>query len=172
MLLLPVLALPLFAQQASLITDFDAAQLANTIAAQTEKLAPMIEQIHTADWVAKGAAPTYNQLREGALAQNKAIVAGMRQLADHPQKLSEGLTALFHIQSLEMELVSLDPGLRKYQNAALADLLSSMLAEGNRNRDRFRQYVVDLAAQKEQQFEVADKEAQRCRESISKGRRN
>jgi hypothetical protein len=73
---------------------------------------------------------------------------------------------------MEMELISLDPGLRKYQNAALADLISSILAEGNRNRDRFRQYVVDLAGSKEQQFDVADKEAQRCRESISKGRRN
>jgi hypothetical protein len=122
--------------------------------------------------VAKGAAPTYNQLRDGALGQSKAIVGAMHDLAQHPTKLSDCLSALFRIQSMEMELISLDPGLRKYQNSALADLISSLLAEGNRNRDRFRQYVVDLAASKEQQFDVADKEAQRCRESIMKGRRN
>ena len=154
------------------MTDYDATQLINAVAEQTHKLAPMIEQIKTDEWVAKGAAPTYTELAHGALAQNQAIVTAMRELAQHPTKLSECLTALFRIQSMEMELISLDPGLRKYQNAALADLISSILAEGHRNRDRFQQYVVDLTAHKEQQFDVADKEAQRCRESISKGRRN
>ena len=154
------------------MTEYDAVQLFNVVADQTQKLAPMIEQINTPDWVAKGAAPTYSQLRDGALAQNKAIVSAMHDLVQHPSKLSDCMTALFRIQSMEMELISLDPGLRKYQNPALADLISSILAEGNRNRDRFRQYVVDLTDRKEQQFEVADKEAQRCRESISKGRRD
>jgi len=154
------------------MTEYDAAQLFNAVAEQTAKLAPMIEQINTPEWIAKGAAPTYSQLRSGAMAQNKAIVSAMHDLAQHPAKLSECLSALFRIQSMEMELISLDPGLRKYQNPALADLISSLLAEGNRNRDRFRQYVVDLASHKEQQFDVADKEAERCRESLSKGRRN
>jgi hypothetical protein len=170
--LLLLLAGPTFAQQASVMTDYDAAQLFNTVADQTRKLAPMIEQINTAEWVAKGAAPTYNQLRDSALAQNQAIVKAMHDLVQHPSRLSDCLSALFRIQSMEMELISLDPGLRKYQNPALADLISSLLAEGNRNRDRFREYVVDLASHKEQQFDVADKEAQRCRESIMKGRRN
>jgi hypothetical protein len=170
--LLPLLAVPALAQQATVMTEYDAVQLFNTVADQTEKLAPMIEQIKTPDWVARGAAPTYTQLAQGALAQNKAIVTAMHELVQHPTKLSECMSALFRIQSMEMELISLDPGLRKYQNPALADLISSILAEGHRNRDRFRQYVVDLTGSKEQQFEVADKEAQRCRESISKGRRN
>ena len=170
--LFSLLAVPALAQQATVMTEYDAVQLFNAVAEQTEKLAPMIEQINTTDWVAKGAAPTYTQLANGALAQNKAIVSAMRELVQHPTKLSDCMSALFRIQSMEMELISLDPGLRKYQNPALADLISSIVAEGNRNRDRFRQYVVDLTSHKEQQFEVADKEAQRCRESISKGRRN
>ena len=169
--LLPLLALPALAQQASVMTEYDAIQLFNEVAESTGKLAPMIEQINTADWEAKGAAPAYTQLRTGALAQNKAIVGAMKALTQHPQKLSDCLTVLFRIQSMEMELISLDGGLRKYQNGALADLISSILAEGHRSRDKLRQYVVDLTQTKEQQFEVADKEAQRCRESISKGRR-
>jgi hypothetical protein len=167
-----LLSAPTFAQQATIMTEYDAAKLFNTVADQTQKLGPMIEQINTSEWVAKGAAPTYNQLRDSALAQNQAIVRAMRDLVQHPSKLSDCLSALFRIQSMEMELISLDPGLRKYQNPALADLISSLLAEGNRNRDRFREYVVDLASHKEEQFDVADKEAQRCRESIMKGRRN
>ena len=169
--LLPLIALPALAQQASVLTEYDAVQLFNQVATETAKLAPMIEQINTADWVSKGAASTYAQLKEGALGQNRSIVRELKDLTQNPRKLSDCLTVLFRLQSMEMELISLDGGLRKYQNGALADLISSILAEGHRNRDKLRQYVVDLTQTKEQQFEVADKEAQRCRESISKGRR-
>src|ERR1700756_5056832 len=88
-LLLLLLALPVFAQQASVMSEYDAIQLFNAVADQTAKISPMIEQINTPDWVAKGAAPTYTQLRDGALAQNKAIVGAMRELTQHPAKLSE-----------------------------------------------------------------------------------
>jgi len=169
--LLSLIALPALAQQASVLTEYDAVQLFNQVATETAKLAPMIEQINTADWVSKGAASTYSQLKEGALGQNRSIVRELQNLTQNPRKLSDCLTVLFRIQSMEMELISLDGGLRKYQNGALADLISSILAEGHRSRDKLRQYVVDLTQTKEQQFEVADKEAQRCRESISKGRR-
>ena len=40
--------------------------------------------------------------------------------------------------------------------------------ENSASRQQLRQYLVDLAAIKEQEFKVMDEEAQRCRESISK----
>ena len=68
-------------------------------------------------------------------------------------------------------------GVRKYQNPALANLMQGVLGENSANRDRLRQYVQDLAAQKEQEFAVADKEAQRCRATLMRqqappGRKN
>jgi hypothetical protein len=65
-------------------------------------------------------------------------------------------------------LTSLIDGVRKYQNPALADLLRSVLSENNASRQQLRQYLMDLASIKEQEFKVMDEEAQRCRESISK----
>jgi hypothetical protein len=41
-------------------------------------------------------------------------------------------------------------------------------AENSANRDKLRQYITDLAAAKEQEFDVADKEAQRCRGMLTK----
>jgi uncharacterized membrane protein len=55
---------------------------------------------------------------------------------------------------------------RKYQNPALASIMQSVIAENSTNRDRLRQYLQDLATQKEQEFEVADREAQRCRAAM------
>jgi len=41
--------------------------------------------------------------------------------------------------------------------------LASLAAENGANRDRFQRYLVNLAADQEQRFEVMDREAQRCR---------
>jgi hypothetical protein len=64
---------------------------------------------------------------------------------------------------MESTLGSLVEGIRKYQNPALADLTQSVMAENSNNLDRLRHYLQDLAAQKEQEFQIADREAQRCR---------
>ena len=41
--------------------------------------------------------------------------------------------------------------------------LAGLEAENGANRERFRQYLVTLAAEREQRLEVMDREAQRCR---------
>ena len=54
-------------------------------------------------------------------------------------------------------------GARKHQSPALADQMQTVISENSTNRDQLRQYMQDLAAQKEQEFKIADSEAQRCR---------
>jgi hypothetical protein len=54
-------------------------------------------------------------------------------------------------------------GVRKYQSPELAEQMQTIVSENGTNRDQLRQYMQDLAAQKEQEFKVADTEAQRCR---------
>jgi uncharacterized membrane protein len=70
------------------------------------------------------------------------------------------------MQAMDTALGSLVEGVRTYQNPALASIMQSVIAENSTNRDRLRQYLQDLASQKEQEFEVADREAQRCRAAM------
>ena len=60
-------------------------------------------------------------------------------------------------------LNSLEEGVRKYQSPAEASALASLEAENGANRDRFQKYIVNLAAEREQDLAVMDREAQRCR---------
>jgi hypothetical protein len=60
-------------------------------------------------------------------------------------------------------------GIRKYQNPAVAEMLAGLIADTSADRDKLRQYLVDLAADREQQFRVMDQEAQRCRAVLSHG---
>jgi len=64
-------------------------------------------------------------------------------------------------------LGSLEEGTRKYQDPAVAQALASLEAENGANRDRFQKYVVNLAAEREQQFSGDGREAQRCRGILS-----
>lgn len=42
------------------------------------------------------------------------------------------------------------------------------IAENTANRERLQRYILELAAAREQEFRVADAEAQRCRQSLSR----
>ena len=58
---------------------------------------------------------------------------------------------------------SLAEAMRKYQSASDAQALTSLVAEMGASRDRLEKYIVNLAAEREQDLEVMDREAQRCR---------
>jgi hypothetical protein len=98
--------------------------------------------------------------------QCKALIADARALAQSPDKLVDVLKVLFRVQFLEISLGSLEEGLRKYQNPALAELVNGTRAENIPNREKLQQYAIDLADQREQDYKIADAEAQRCRSQL------
>jgi len=56
--------------------------------------------------------------------------------------------------------------MRKYQSPQLAQELVAATAEGGADRDRLESYVVNLAAEREKEYQVMDQEAQRCRAAV------
>jgi hypothetical protein len=156
------------AQQPGVPTDWDVQKLVIAIAEQSARIQPLVEQIRPKEWVAKGASDTYVQQWDSAHAQAKSVKLSADNLVREPERLSAALDTYFRLQNLEVVLTSLIDGVRKYQNPALADLLRSVLSENSASRQQLRQYLVDLAVVKEQEYKVMDEEAQRCREAISK----
>jgi hypothetical protein len=84
-------------------------------------------------------------------------------LSRQPDKLTVALETYFRLQSVESQVTSLVEGVRRYQNPAVGDLIVSVMGANSANRDQLRQYITDLAQTREQEFQIADKEAQRCR---------
>jgi hypothetical protein len=95
--------------------------------------------------------------------QAQALADGAKALAGNPETLSAELQVLFREQGLETLLVSVAEAVRKYQDAAMAQELVAAAAESGADRDRLQQYVVNLAAEREKEYQVMDQEAQRCR---------
>lgn len=157
-----------FAQQQPPMADEDVVAIYNRISQRAARLQPMLEQLHPEDWVAKGAPDTYvaqwNSLRQ----QYTAIRSDLADLSQHLDRLTESMKALFRIQAANQELESLMGGVRKYQNPALAELIESVAAESGRDIDGFEQHLTEVSDAREQQLTLMDREAQRCRATLSR----
>lgn len=140
----------------------------NSISQRAARLEPMLEQLHPNDWIAKGAPETYLAQWNSTREQFRAIQTDMSALAQQPEHLTDSMKALFRVQAADQVLGSLMGGVRKYQNPALADLIESVAAEANGDIERLERHLLDLADEKEQQFTVVDREAQRCRATLSR----
>src|SRR5450432_1900745 len=146
----------------------DIGKTLNSVSSYATRLAPMLEEARPKDWVVKGAPDTYIAQWVSSLEQCKGLGAAAKALAGHPDRLPDVLQILFRIQSLEITTGSMEDGLRRYQNPALADLLIATRAESTPVREKLQQYAVELATEKDQQFQVVDREAQRCRQDLSR----
>ncbi len=147
-------------------SEWDARKLIDALSAQAQHLKPIVDQVKPADWVSKGASETYVAQWNTAQTQLKYLIASSEAFSRQPERLPLGLDAYFRMQAVDSTLGSLTEGVRKYQNPALAQIMQEVVAENSTNRDRLRQYLQDLARQKEQEFQVADREAQRCRAAL------
>ncbi len=165
---LPLVFLALFARGQSVSNEWDISQTLDALSSQAKRLKPILDQLTPQEWVAKGAPQTYVSQWKGAQDELGYLVGSAQALAKEPERLTVALDTYFRLQSLELRLNSLVDGVRNYQNPAVGDLLIGVLAENSSNRDKLRQYITDLAGTKEKEFEVADKEAQRCRGIMSR----
>lgn len=147
---------------AGLEVTWEIAPVLQDIAVHAERLLPLLDKINPQAWVAKGASDTYVEQLQSAKEQARALVTESKALAANPEQLSAALRVHFRILGLETMLGSLGEGARRYQ-AKDAQTLAAAVAENGFGRDRLQQYVVNLAAAREQEFRVMDREAQRCR---------
>jgi hypothetical protein len=162
--LLPLLlSLPLTLAAQGVSAPWDISQTISDLAAQAGRLNPVLAQLTPDQWVAKGAPATYIQQLKSAQDEVGYLARASQALQKQPEKLTLALETLFRVQSVESQMSSLVDGVRRYQNPAVGDLLVSVVAANSTNRDHLREYVSDLAAQKEQELQVMDQEAQRCR---------
>jgi hypothetical protein len=134
-----------------------------------EKLGPLLAQMNPQDWVSKqGASPVYVQQWQTAHTQLNDVMAASKLLAQKTESLPLALDDYFRLEALEVTSRSLEEAVSRYGDRFTADQLSGLIARNFSRRERFRDYIRDLATSSELNFKAADEEAQRCRGMISK----
>jgi hypothetical protein len=153
-------------QTAELTPAWNIRKALDELVAQSQKLTPMLSDVKPGDWVASGASATYVDQHKSLLAEIDYLKRTAEELARKPESLTTTLQLYLRLQSLESMLDSFSHGIRRYQNPALADLVQSMISENDTHRVRLREYLVELAETKEQEFRIVDDEAQKCRGTL------
>jgi len=157
---------PVLCQQPGMQNAWDIHKTLAAVALLADRLAPVVDQIHPENW--NGAPDGYVAQAKTCRNELRALATESRKLDQNPEKLTDALQLLFRIRAAETVLASFSEGLRKYANPPLADMLNAAIAEDAGNKDRLQQYVLELAMAREQEFRVADQEAQRCRQTLSR----
>ena len=155
------------AQEAGLPPEWEVRKHLDDLVAQTSRFDPVLNQLQPDTWVSNGAPEAYVTQYKSLRDEVKYLGQVAANLARQPERMSVAFDAYQRLQLIESRLQSLAEGIRRYQNPAVADLLLSLVTETNGSRDRLRQYVFELIAQREKERDVLEKEAQRCRASIS-----
>lgn len=150
-------------QSAGLESDWEIAAVLQQISAHADRVLPLLDRVDAREWASKGAPEAYATQLQASKDQARALADGAKALAANPEALPDELQVLFREQGLEMLLTSVAEAVRKYQSPATAQELVAMAAESGADRDRLSNYVVNLAAEREKEYQVMDKEAQRCR---------
>ncbi len=141
--------------------------MVQSLQAQAQHLRPVLDRIKPEAWMAHGAPAAYVQQLRSAQTELRYALESSDAFAKQPERLPLALDTYFRMQAMDTMLHSVIEGVRKYQSPADARTIQSVINETNGNRDRLREYIRALAAQKEQEFQIADREAQRCRSAVT-----
>jgi hypothetical protein len=163
-----LIAAALYGQQPGLAPPAETGPLFNDLIAQSARLQPLLKQIKPNEWTLAGAPQSYAALWESISQENQNFAVQAKALARAPEKLADSLRLLEQMHSIQENVSALLQGVAKYQNPALAELISGIQTEGKPARDAYSQRVLDLVTERESQFLTADHEAQRCRTILSK----
>lgn len=129
---------------------------------QAQRLSHLTDQLNVGEWVNQGAPETYVQQRQTVQTQAGYLRTVSQRLSADPERLSLALDAYFRLQTLEQHIATLAEGAARFQEEEHSRELGELLSRNSEAATRLRQYVMDLSVTKEQEYAVAEKEAQRC----------
>ncbi len=166
---LPGAAQALQTPPAGLEAPWDARRILTDLEKNTSDLGPLLQQLNPQQWVnSKGAPSTYILQWQTAQTQLTDVSTTAKLLAQKTENLPLSLDLYFRLEALDVTTRALNEGVQKYADRTEGSKMTALIARNFDGRQRFRDYIRDLAASLDQNFKIADEEAQRCRGTISK----
>lgn len=146
--------------------SWEVAELAAEVEENAQNVARILENLRPKEWIQDGAPPAYVDQHETLGKDLENLTLSAQDLGRNPEKLSAAVDTFLWLDRFNSITQSMAGGVRKYQNAAVADLLESAVTRGGSSVERLKQYMRQLAVAAEQRMETAHSEAQRCRAEL------
>ncbi|MBC7926530.1 MAG: hypothetical protein H7039_12815 [Bryobacteraceae bacterium] len=148
--------------------DWDVKQQMAALAVSVRELEAVVQKADPKIWEENAAPEAYVGQLRSAQASMRALTIAASELSRKPENLQAALEAYFQIERMDLLVKSLRDGIRKYQSPDLADMISRAFSRNAIHWDRLRQHIRDIAELREQEFQIANEEAQRCRANLTK----
>jgi hypothetical protein len=150
-------------------TNWDARKLVADAVKVNDALLPILTSLHPQEWYEKKGAPsTYNLQWQSAQDQVRYVQIASNMVLQHVDSLPPLIELYYRMEALESTARSLSQGADQYAPRTDAEKLDRWVGGAFEGRRRMREYMEDLATSLEQNFKIADEEAQRCRGTITK----
>ena len=156
------------AQESGTIPRWEVIEMAGTLRAGTGDIVKILSQIRPKEWIQDGAPDAYVTQYETLETDISHLTNSARALERQPEKLTTTVDTFLWMDRVGSMVTSLAAGVRKYQNPSLGDLLDSTAGRVTSVEDRLKEYMRQLAVDQEAEFEIANSEAQRCRQEMLK----
>jgi hypothetical protein len=148
---------------------WDARKIVDAVVKNDEQLRPLLAVLNPQEWYEKkGAASAYVLQWQTAQRQLSDVEVTAKLVSQRPDSLPGVLDLYFRLEALETSARSVNDGAKKYAERSTADALAKLVAGNFDARQRLREYIRNLSADLEQNYKIADGEAQRCRGMISR----
>lgn len=155
--------------ESGLQNPWDVRKILTELLNENEQLQPLLKTLNPQQWYDKKGAPsTYIIQWQTAQQQLNDVKYVTAQLQQKTESLSLALDLYFRLEALETTTRSLAEGAQRYAERASADKLNALIARNFNSRERLRDYLRNLSTSTEQNFKIADEEAQRCRAELSR----
>ena len=161
-------ALCLPAQDAGVIPRWEVLELAKNLDQSTKDVGKILAQLRPKEWTQQGAPSAYVEQLQTLESDLGNLALSVQGLVRKPEKLTTAIDTFLWLERVGSMLTSMATGVRKYQNAALADLLDSAGNRATSGEEKLKQYLRQLAVEREAEFEITHNEAQRCRERLAR----
>jgi hypothetical protein len=155
--------------ESGLQNPWDVRKILTDLLKENEQLQPLLVHLNPQQWYdQKGAPTTYIIQWQTAQRQLNDVKYATTQLQQKTESLSLALDLYFRLEALETTTRSLSEGAQRYADRSSADKLNALIARNFNSREHLRDYLRDLTTSTEQNFKIADEEAQRCRAEMSR----
>jgi hypothetical protein len=128
-----------------------------------EAIPPALERVNLQRWKDEGVAVAYLDQFTNIQTQLKSLSLAIADLRQTPEKLSVALEIFLRFDSLDSMQRSIMEAVKKYEALEVAEEIEARFVESAPARNQFRNYLLDLAALRDNEHAVLQHEAERCR---------
>ncbi len=164
-LLLGLVAVPASAQE--LLPRWEVIEMAQGVDLHATEMKSLLEQVRPKEWVQDGAPDAYVTQHQSMMQDIDNLSLSAQDMIRHPNGLKAVVDTFLWIDRLSSMISSLEHGVRRYQNAAVAELLVAAKDRNTTEVEKLKTYLRQLAVAREAEMEIADSEAQRCRAELA-----